>query len=266
MKKAIVLDPPTPRELAESLDKEADLLSKKAQWSQAVGVLQEALQLKKQIQGAKHSSIATALDRLGTALSHCHLNTEADAAFTESEEILESSYYAGHGYLAPVLEHHADSLIEESKLGEAEEVLKRTLEIYTKTLTMENRDTLRTVYKLALLYIQEQKYTEAQLLLEKTMKHVDTPLGPCAEFRYQLALAYIGLDKIAEASQLLKLAISEFKQRQNYVRVADSLEICSRFEEQGSQKQEALKTQAKAFRENPSIYPKDIFLATLIRT
>lgn len=266
MKSAIV-EERTPQSLyqADSLDRQAETFCEKAQWSQAQALLQQSLLLKKQILGEREPSIAFALDRLGTTLMHGHLTAQATSAFAQAESILESFYYAGHGYLAPVLEHHADCLIAEGKLADAEIVLKRALDIYTRTVTMENRATLRSIYKLAKLYLEEEKATEAQLILEKAMKHVDTPLGPCAEFRYQLALAYIQQAKFAEALVLLESSIAEFKQRHNFVRVADCLDTSAMLPERSNEERTALKNEAKTFRGRAYCYPTDIFLATLLR-
>jgi hypothetical protein len=57
--------------------------------------------------------------------------------------------------------------------------------------------------------------------LLKTLKYVDTPLGPVAEWRYQLALAAMQLKEFVEARELLHSAAADFKQRSNYARVAD---------------------------------------------
>lgn len=250
---------------ADSLDLQAEKLGNDGKWDQARTLLQQSLDLRKEALGKTEPAIAFALDRLGEALLHCHRTAQADSAFAQSEEILESSYYSGHGYLAPVLEHHADSLTEEGKLAGAELVLKRALEIYTKTVTKENHATLRCIYKLALLYLKEEKAVDAQLILEKAMKQVDTPLGPCAEFRYQLAFAYILQAKFDEALKMLELSMSEFKQRHNFARVADCLDTCASLPETSAEKREVLKNQAKSFRERAFFYPSDIFLETLIR-
>lgn len=131
MKSAIV-EERTPQSLyqADSLDRQAETFCGKAQWSQAQALLQQSLLLKKQILGEREPSIAFAPDRLGTTLMHGHLTAQATSAFAQAESILESFYYAGHGYLAPVLEHHADCLIAEGKLADAEIVLKRALDIH----------------------------------------------------------------------------------------------------------------------------------------
>lgn len=250
---------------ADSLDKQAEILGNNGQWYQAQALLLQSLNLRKKVLGKTEPAIAFALDKLGTALLHCHLTGQADSAFAQSEEILELSYYSGHGYLAPVLEHHADSLTEEGKLVDAELVLKRALEIYTKTVTKENHATLRCIYKLALLYLKQEKAVDAQLILEKAMKQVDTPLGPCAEFRYQLAFAYILQAKFDEALKLLQLSMSEFKQRHNFARVADCLDTCASLAETSAEKRAVLKNEAKNFRDRAFFYPSDIFIETLIR-
>jgi tetratricopeptide (TPR) repeat protein len=195
--------------------------------------------------------------------------SEAQTTLSEACQILECAYYPEHGLLAPVLEHQADCLIKEGKYAEAEPILKRAKEIYAKTATMENRTTLGSIYKLVKLYLTLGKPAEAKAELQKAMNYVDTPLGPIAEFHYQLALAEIQLQGIAEARCLLQSAISDFKQRHNYSRVADCLEAYAKIcRESGDiiETEESL-TQADKYRRRgiQAPYPKDIFLATLLR-
>lgn len=228
----------------------------KKEWSQAGDLLQQSVQLRKQAVGDKAATIAFMLDKLGMTLLQRHLPAQAGIALAEAERILESTYYAGHGYLARVLEHHADCLTEEGKLPNAEKLLERAQEIYAKTVTMQNQATLRCIYKLARLYLQEWKPAEAEAILEKAMKYVDTPLGPCAEFRYQLARAYASDAKFDEASKLLELSIAEFKQRHNHRRVADCLHAYAMLHGKPDKDR-------KGF--NDEIDSEDIFLETLIR-
>ena len=195
--------------------------------------------------------------------------SQAETTLSEACQILESAYYPEHGLLAPVLEHQADCLIKEGKYAEAEPILKRAEEIYAKTVTMENRATLGSIYKLVKLYLTLGKPAEAKAELQKAMKYVDTPLGPIAEFHYQLALADIQLQDITEARQLLQSAIFDFKQRHNYSRVADCFETYAKICRESGEATEADASllQAEQYRQRgtQSLYPKDIFVATLLR-
>ncbi len=254
---------------AQALESRADKAADKGDWNQASQLLLLGLQKRRIAAGTTDPGYARVLDRLAETYIRQNKVCEAETTLSEACKILESAYYPEHGLLAPVLEHQADCLIKQGKYAEAEPILKRAKEIYAKTATMENRTTLGSIYKLVKLYLTLGKPAEAKAELQKAMKHVDTPLGPIAEFHYQLALADIQLQDIAEARQLLQSAIADFKQRHNYSRVADCFDAYARISRESGgtiEAQESL-TQAEKYRQRgiQSPYPQDIFLATLLR-
>lgn len=253
----------------ERLEHQADTMYSKGQWLQASEILKLAVQKRRQLDCNTDPATAFTLHKLALTLLHLHHPEQAERVLFEAEKILESKYYPGHGSLAPLLEHHADCLIEEGNFSQAEVLLKRSHEIYAKTLTMENRDTLRSMYKLALLCLQEKKPAEAEEVLQKAMKHVDTPLGPCAEFRFQLALAYAAEGKTDEAMKLLDSSIAEFRQRHDYRRAAECLEIYVKLQANPDKTlwTQSLKEGSQKYRYFDRIcpYAEDIFLATLLR-
>jgi tetratricopeptide (TPR) repeat protein len=254
---------------AQALESRADKAADTGDWRQASQLLLLVLQKRKAAAGATDPGYARVLDRLAETYIRQNQIYQAETALTEACQILESAYYPEHGLVAPVLEHQADCLIKEGKYAEAEPILKRAKEIYAKTATMENRMTLGSIYKLVKLYLALGKPADAKAELQKAMKHVDTPLGPIAEFHYQLALADIQLQDIAEASQLLQSAIVDFKQRHNYSRVADCLETYARICRESGNTIDADESlaQAEKYRRRgiQAPYPEDIFLATLLR-
>jgi len=254
---------------AQALESRADKAADKGDWNQASQLLLQGLLKRKAAAETTDPGYALVLDRLAESYMRQNKVSQAQTSLSEACQILESAYCPEHGLLAPVLEHQADCLIKEGKYEEAESILKRAKEIYSKTATMENRSTLGSIYKLVKLYMTRGKPAEAKAELQKAMKHVDTPLGPIAEFHYQLALADIQLQDIAEARQLLQSAIADFKQRHNYSRVADCLETYAKICRESGETTGADESlaQAEKYRQRgiQSPYPEDIFLATLLR-
>ncbi|MBY0360040.1 MAG: tetratricopeptide repeat protein [Candidatus Obscuribacterales bacterium] len=254
---------------AQALESRAGKAADKGDWSQASQLLLLGLENRKAAAGTTDPGYARVLDRLAETYIRQDKVSEAQTTLSEACQILESAYYPEHGLLAPVLEHQADCLIKEGNYAEAEPILKRAKEIYAKTATMENRMTLGSINKLVKLYLTLNKPAEAKAELQKAMKHVDTPLGPIAEFHYQLALADIQTHDIAEARQLLQSAIADFKQRHNYSRVADCLETYAKICRESGDIIEADESveQAEKYRRRgiQAPYPEDIFLATLLR-
>ncbi|HEY9793630.1 MAG TPA: hypothetical protein V6D22_24745, partial [Candidatus Obscuribacterales bacterium] len=121
---------------------------------------------------------------------------------------------------------------------------------------------LRSMLKLARLYLDQRKSEQAESIIGAAMKHVDTPLGPVAEFRYQLALAYMQEGKQKEAEKLFDECIGLFKQRHNYGRVADCFEQQAKLAGSKPQPDQVAKYRQLSLKYP---YPKDIFLATLLR-
>ncbi|MBS2009879.1 MAG: tetratricopeptide repeat protein [Cyanobacteria bacterium SZAS TMP-1] len=253
----------------QALESTAAKAASRGEWSQASHLLLRSLQKRKATSGVAHPSYALVLDKLAETYMQQNKLCEAETTLSEACQILESAYYPEHGSLGPILEHLADCLIRQGKYAEAEPILKRAEEVYVKTLTMENRATLRSFYNLAKLYLLLAKPADAKAVLQTAMKHVDTPLGPVAEFRYQLALADIQLQNISEARQLIKSAIIDFKQRHNCSRVADCLQTYAQSCCASADNIEAARclNQAEMYRQQAAryTYPGDIFLATLLR-
>jgi len=252
---------------ARELESRGDSLCDRELWGLALPVFKDALEKRKQEVGCDDISTATLLVKIGDALLHQDKPTEAGENFAQAATMLERNYYPSHARLAPVLEKQADALMVEEKYAEAEPILKRSADIYVNTLTMENRATLRSYYKLAKLYLQLDRPDDAKKVIEKAMRYVDTPLGPVAEFRYQMALAQVMSKNDNDAKDLLKDASDGFRQRSNYLRVVECLEkyaaICRETGEY-AQAEVALK-EAGRYKKIEHFYPEDIFVATLLR-
>jgi tetratricopeptide (TPR) repeat protein len=252
---------------AKALECRADEMGKKADWQQANQLLLQALEKRKSLAGPEDPSIAKILERIAAVYMRQNKLSEAETTLAEAGKIIEAAYYPGHALMAPVLEQQADCLMKQCKNAEAEPFLKRAGDIYVNTLTMENRATLRTSYKLAKLYIQLDQPEEAKKVIEKAMKYVDTPLGPVSEFRYQMALAQVLSKNNNEAKVLFKDASEGFRQRNNYLRVVDCLQnyaaIC-RTTGDDIQADVAMQ-EAERYKTLDNFYPEDIFVATLLR-
>ncbi len=190
------------------------------QWQQCEQFLRQSLEKRQEALGDGDASSGAILDKLGQTYMHLGQVEQAAATFASGIAILEKAFYAGHASLAPILEHSADCAIAQLQWAEAEPLLKRALEINEKTLANEHRSTLRCVLKLAAVFSKLNREAENEALLLKSMKFVDTPLGPAEEFRYQMALACLQQNKNELAVEHLLQAISAFQQRHNYKRLA----------------------------------------------
>ncbi|MGH9548120.1 MAG: tetratricopeptide repeat protein, partial [Terriglobales bacterium] len=145
----------------------------------------------------------------------------------------------------------------------------RLLDIVEKTMNGDHRYNFTTMHKLAFVYRTLKKYPEAEKLLLKALKTIDTPLGPCEEFKLDLALVCVDQDKNAEADTNFQQAINGFLQRKNYPRLAEALEAYAQFLNSQGRKEEAQQTEARAQHiratNHTHEHPNDIFPSTLLR-
>ncbi|MDZ4834617.1 MAG: tetratricopeptide repeat protein [Candidatus Melainabacteria bacterium] len=254
---------------SQVLGSRADKCAARCDWNENERLLLLALEKWQNAVGSSDPSIGAILDKLGQAYLALNLIEKAMDAFGEAASLLEMDYHAGHASLAPILEHEADCFIRQQRYAEALPLLKRALEINEKTISSEHRSTLKCMQKLANLYSKLDRPVDAEGLLTKAMKHVDTPLGPAEEFRYQLALVYLQQNKHEEAIEQLLQAIKDFRQRHNYGRLSDCLVIYSNVLRQSGQLESADQVNANAghYRELAAVspYPQDIYPTTFLR-
>ncbi|MFA6210250.1 MAG: tetratricopeptide repeat protein [Candidatus Obscuribacterales bacterium] len=254
---------------AIALERLANFAVDKQDWNEASRLYTESLCIRRAADGSSDATYALILDKLAAVLIEQGKLKEAMEYLNQALPILEAAFYPSHGSIAAILEHQGDCFVGESKFEEAEPLYKRAADIFISSVTMENRMALRALYKLGKVYISLSRAAEAKIALQKALKYVDTPLGPLAEFRYQLALAAIQLNEMSEAREFLHKAAADFKQRSNYARVADCSKslanVCSQANET-SEAEEWLRQ--SVLYEQMAVnapYPHDIFLATLLR-
>lgn len=263
------VSPSSPMYEALALERLANLAIDKLNWSEAARLLLESLAIRKTADGANAPGYALTLDRLAEVYINQGKVAEAMEVLSQALPILETAYYPAHGSVASVLEHQGDCLVSLDQFADAEPIFKRAADIYVASVTLENRMTLRCMYKLAKVCIALDKASDAKAVLLKALKYVDTPLGPVAEWRYQLALAALQMHEFVEARELLQVAAADFKQRSNYARVADCSQSLAEICRSGSENAEAdewiRQSVLYGLKAVKSPYPNDIFLATLLR-
>jgi len=254
---------------AQAQESLANIAFDKEQWPQCETLLLNALEKRRAALGEADASSGGILDKLGQTYMALNQVELAAGTYAAATSLLEKAFYAGHASLAPVLEHSGDCFIFQGKFAEAELVIKRALEINEKALANEHRSTLRCALKLAAIYSKLDRAKEAETVLLKSIKVVDTPLGPIEEFRYQLALCYLQQGKINEALEQLPLAINVFLQRHNYGRLAGCFASYGEALAASSRSDEAITATASSarYKELAGSHPylHDIYPATYLR-
>lgn len=174
--------------------------------------------------GEDDHTVSQLLDELGALYLLVGRVEPALEQFKRAIALLEKNFYPAHFYLGPVVEHLGDCAAREKKWEEAETQYKRALEIFDKTLSADHRSVLIAQHKYSTALRNLGKFTEAETVINKGLKAIDSPLGPAEEFRFELALLYQAQDKNAEAEAQYKLAIEGFRQRRNMPRLGTCLQ------------------------------------------
>jgi len=123
------------------------------------------------------------------------------------------------------------------------------------------------IWKLAHVYEKLDKWTDAETLINKAIKQLDTPLGPAAEFRYRLAVILASLGKNDEAIAAFHQAIEGLQQRGDHPRLANCLESFAALLRKCGQEDEAkrISQRVQLIRRTWPNETIDIFPATLLR-
>jgi len=254
---------------SEALADEAVVLRHDKKYAEAETKFKSALEKRISVVGENDRSVAELLKQLGEN-SQSAGNVEAALTyFQKAVTVLEATYYAGYALIAPILEHMMNILINQGKFAEAEPVCQRAMEISDKTLSGEHRQTLGLTVKLAAIEMKLAKFAEAEKLLTKSSKNVDSPLGPLEEYQFMLAQIQEELGKPEEADKLYKAAAAALEQRKSYGTLVDCLEKYAAFLKKQSRQKEVAEVEQKAakfkafclnWQHNP-----DIFSSTILR-
>ncbi len=203
---------------------QAKRLESRNRYVEAEPLFKQAIDKRKSALGPDDPHVAFAMRDLAECYRLVGKYDDAEKMLKEALEIVEKAYYADHANVAIILDGLARCYVDQGKREDAEPVLKRMLDINGKTLSGEHRFTLETTRNLAAVYRKLGKFTDAQQLLTKALKQVETPLGPFGDFQYELALAYEGEGKHAEAEKAYQQAASALEQRTRYMKLAQCLE------------------------------------------
>jgi tetratricopeptide (TPR) repeat protein len=209
---------------ADVLIEQAKRLEARNRPAEAELLFTQAVEKRKSALGANEPQVAFAMHDLAECYRVSRKFGEAERLLGEALELIEKAYYADHANVAVILNTMAACYVDQGKYAEAEPLLKRVFDINGKTLSGEHRFVLETTRNLAEVYRKLGKFADGQQLLTKGLKQVETPLGPFGDFQYELALAYEGEGKHAEAEKAYQQAALALEQRGRYMRLAQCLE------------------------------------------
>jgi tetratricopeptide (TPR) repeat protein len=253
---------------SEALLDQAVIAESKRQFSTAANLLDQAVKRREKALG-EDISVAQFMDKLGAVLTILGKYDDAEKTLTAALAMAEKALYPAHGLLVPFLAHLAELKIAQNKFAEAEPFAARALEISEKTLSGEHRTTLQNIHRLGMIQRKLDKQADAEKTLTKALKHIDSPLGPLEEFKYELAMLFQTQGKVAEAEKAYKEAIDGFEYRSSLPRLAECLTSYAEFLKANNRAGETnlLLARAKVARDASLDWhhSPDIFPSTLLR-
>jgi eukaryotic-like serine/threonine-protein kinase len=168
--------------------------------------LKRALDLRRQVLGAKNPETLKTMERVGY-LAYLQGNyPEAETVLGNTLEMLRQVSGPEH---PDTLKSMADLAIvyrEQGKYAQAEALSSQTLEIRRRVLGLEHPDTLKSMNNLASVYISEDKYEQAEALDSQTLEIRRRLLGPehpaTLQSMVNLSIAYFADGEFARAEAL----------------------------------------------------------------
>jgi serine/threonine protein kinase/Tfp pilus assembly protein PilF len=175
-------------------------------YAEARTQLQRALDLHRQVQGARNPRTLRTLDYLGHTAYDQGKYPEAEALLSQSLEMQRRVSGPENPDTLDTLNNLAATYWSEGKYPQAEALYTPTLEVQRRVLGPENPKTLLSMINLANVYFSEGKYAQAESLYFQALESSNRVMGPehpsTLLTMNDLAGAYYSEGKYAQAEAL----------------------------------------------------------------
>lgn len=154
------------------LSQTALYLHDRAQYTEAKGFYERALEIHKAALGPDHHDVATTLGNLARLYETQGYYDKAENQFNSALKILEATLGPDHEEVARMLNHLAWLYRAEGRYddGEAEKLCKRALDIYKAKLPPDHPWVATALSNLAQLYRAQRRYAEAEPLCRRALE------------------------------------------------------------------------------------------------
>ncbi|KAK7177525.1 TPR domain protein (kinesin light chain) [Paraphaeosphaeria sporulosa] len=146
-------------------------------FSQAEGMVLEALRIQKQMLGSDDSSTLLSSDILGSVLADLGKYSEAESMHRQTLATRETVLGVDHPDTLTTMNNLAGVLGRQGKYSEAESMHRQTLATRETVLGVAHPDTLTTMNNLAGVLGRQGKYSEAESMHRQTLATRETVLG-----------------------------------------------------------------------------------------
>jgi serine/threonine protein kinase/Tfp pilus assembly protein PilF len=168
--------------------------------------LQRALELRRQVQGARNPKTLRTLDYLGHTAYDQGKYPEAEALLSQALEMQRRVLGPENPDTLDTLNNLAADYWSEGKYAEAEALYTPTLEVQRRVFGPESSNTLNSMNNLANVYFSEGKYAQVEPLYAQVLEISNRVMGPehpsTLQAMNNLAGAYLSEGKYTQAEAL----------------------------------------------------------------
>ncbi|MDB9314662.1 tetratricopeptide repeat protein, partial [Spirulina sp. CS-785/01] len=155
---------------AERLNQQVEQLYQAGKYEEAIPLAERALEIRQQVLGEEHPSVATSLNNLAGLYSSQGRYTEAEPLYQQALEMRKRLLGEEHPHVASSLNNLAFLYRSQGRYTEAEPLYQQALEMRQRLLGEEHPDVATSLNNLAELYSFQGRYTEAELLYQQALE------------------------------------------------------------------------------------------------
>jgi serine/threonine-protein kinase len=188
------------------------------QFEQAIAQWQEIIKVQKKILGNKHPELAISLLQISISYKHIGDYQNAYKMLDEAYDISLNTYGLYSAVTAEILNSRAIYDSVQGKMDEAIEGMERAIDILQQIRSTNQQDLNIFKTNLALFYLQKDRNTEAQQLLNELYVYQSNKLGEAhVSTLYTQQLLARALDSLGRKQEAIELAKMAVQSSQKYL-------------------------------------------------
>jgi tetratricopeptide (TPR) repeat protein/transcriptional regulator with XRE-family HTH domain len=208
----------------------ATYLSKRARYTEATHLFQQAVSRGELAFGNQHTQRAVSLSGLAESLWLQDKVAEAEPLYQQALHLSEQLLGETHPEVAVILANLAALRVAQGRYEEARQLRERAVRIQEQALGPEHPQVARSLGRLALLLNELGKYEEARVLYERALRIQEQALGPehsqVAVLFNNLAVVYQNQGAYEQAQRLYQQALEIWEQQLGPKHIRLSYPLC----------------------------------------
>lgn len=216
---------------ADQAYREAESLSSKGQFNQAIPLAERSLAGREKALGAEHEDVALALNLLAILYYAGADFARAEPLFRRALALFEKLRGDQDQYVATVINNLASLYMAKGDYTQAEPLFRRALAVKEKEFGLEHPQTINSLNNLAGLYRSKGDYAQAEPLYRRALAVAEKSLGaghPNAGLLLQgLGMLYAAQNDYTQAEPLFRRALAIFEKAVGAEHPANALPLGS---------------------------------------